>query len=134
MNEMETGAKEAAIGTLTALGLLYEGWFGAAGARTKVATTGAGVVKTRYIVYAADTAEGFQFASESIYATSTIAKGNRIKDVSRLVSEYGGVASDWKKVTGFVKAKSIRTGIYEKVEVHWYSLRGQAFEYKLKVR
>ena len=44
-----------------------------------------------------------------------IAKGNRIRDVQRLVAEYGGIPSQW------VKKSSPRFEINElEYEYHWY--------------
>jgi hypothetical protein len=48
-----------------------------------------------------------------------IAKGNRIRDVQRLVGRYGGRASDW------VKKSSQQFELDgEWFEYHWYQRRG----------
>jgi hypothetical protein len=48
-----------------------------------------------------------------------IAKGKRIRDVHRLVAQYGGKASKW------VKKSSPRIEIaYEHFEFHWYEHPG----------
>lgn len=48
-----------------------------------------------------------------------IAKGKRIRDVKRLVAQYGGKASRW------VKKSSPRIEVFGKfVEYHWYEHTG----------
>ena len=48
-----------------------------------------------------------------------IAKGERIRDVQRLVEEYGGRASQW------VKMSSVQFEIAgERFEYHWYEHHG----------
>lgn len=53
-----------------------------------------------------------------------------IKDIKRLVSEYGIPAKEWKKVSGIGLVK-IGNNI-EKAELHWYEAKGQKFEIKIK--
>ena len=57
-----------------------------------------------------------------------IAKGNRIRDVERLVIEYGGIASQW------VKKSSPRFDFKGQLyEYHWYEHTGIGrFEVKRK--
>jgi hypothetical protein len=57
-----------------------------------------------------------------------IAKGRRIRDVARLVEQYGGVASEWVKKSS--PPFPVDSGIYE---YHWYECHGIGrFEIKLK--
>lgn len=53
-----------------------------------------------------------------------------IKDIKRLVSEYGIPAKEWKKSSGIGLVK-IGNHI-EKAELHWYEAKGQKFEIKIK--
>jgi hypothetical protein len=57
-------------------------------------------------------------------------KGNAIRDVARLVSEYGGEAGDWSKRSG----RSLRVG-GKTIEVHWYEnvTTGERVEFKTKL-
>lgn len=48
-----------------------------------------------------------------------IAKGNRIRDVQRLVASYGGTAASWvKKSTPLIELE------HEVIEYHWYEHPG----------
>ena len=56
---------------------------------------------------------------QALAGARVIAKGNRIREVRRLVAEYGGRASKW------VKKSSPRFEIdYEHFEFHWYEHPG----------
>ncbi len=57
-----------------------------------------------------------------------IARGNRIRDVKRLVDEYGGTIRGWVK-------KSTQPFVWQEhiVEIHWYEHDGLGrFEEKVK--
>jgi hypothetical protein len=64
-----------------------------------------------------------------LIATSRIiAKGHGIRDVNRLVQNYGGKARDWVKRSS---APLVLTGRVS--EVHWYECHGVGkFEMKVK--
>ena len=64
-----------------------------------------------------------------IAQSRVIAKGQRIRDVQRLVNEYGGRPSKWSKKSGPIFEED-RTYY----EYHWYEHHGIGmFEVKLKV-
>ena len=65
---------------------------------------------------------------EILNKSRIIAKGNRIRDIKRLISEYGGVASKWTKKSSLpVKIEG------EFYEYHWYEHHGIGrFEIKQK--
>ena len=66
---------------------------------------------------------------EMIDNSKVIAKGNRIRDVNRLVNEYGGLKSKWTKKSS---PKFEEDGAMW--EYHWYEHHGIGrFEIKLKV-
>jgi len=48
-----------------------------------------------------------------------IAKGRAIRDIDRLLRQYGGRAKDWVK-----KSTAILLVAGRKVEIHWYECRG----------
>lgn len=52
----------------------------------------------------------------------------KIKDIKRLIADYGGTESEWKKQAG-----TIYSDKYE-LEVHWYELNGEQHDEKLKNR
>lgn len=60
----------------------------------------------------------------------TIATGNKIADVNRLIFTYGGRASDWVKKSSTLST----TNTGQKIELHWYEniKSGKRFEYKQK--
>jgi hypothetical protein len=65
---------------------------------------------------------------ELISQSRVIAKGRRIRDVHRLVLQYGGAAATWVKKSSPVFE---RDGTY--YEYHWYEHHGIGrFEIKLK--
>jgi hypothetical protein len=66
---------------------------------------------------------------EMIEQSRTIAKGRKIRDVSRLVREHGGTASKWTK-----KSSPPFRRDDEICEYHWYEHHGIGrVEVKLKV-
>jgi hypothetical protein len=66
---------------------------------------------------------------EHIDQSRVIAKGERIRDVHRLVDSYGGKRSKWVKKSGPVFEREGKL-----CEYHWYEYYGIGrFEIKLKV-
>ena len=60
-----------------------------------------------------------ELSRRTLSQARVIAKGERIRDVQRLVAEYGGRASQW------VKKSSARFEIAgERFEYHWYEHYG----------
>ena len=58
----------------------------------------------------------------------TIAEGDSIRDIKRLINRHGGRKINWKKRTGKVESdKYIH-------DVHWYENKGKQFETKVKHR
>lgn len=69
-----------------------------------------------------------ELTPQMIAHSRVIAKGNRIRDVKRLVSDYGGQVSGWSKKSS---PPIVREG--KRVEYHWYEHHGIGrFEIKLK--
>lgn len=70
----------------------------------------------------------FKLTRQQLSQARVIAKGNRIRDVQRLVEQYGGIRKDW------VKKSSQPLLIEGKLaEVHWYEQYGIGrFEEKIK--
>ena len=68
-------------------------------------------------------------AGATIKRTRTIAgynSGTAIRDVGRLVSQYGGEALKWAKKGGIIETDNYR------YDVHWYELDGLHYEEKVK--
>lgn len=53
-----------------------------------------------------------------------------IKDIKRLVQQYGGRDKDWRKYRG--EGTVIINGVHCKVELHWYQLN--KYRYAMKVK
>lgn len=53
---------------------------------------------------------------------------NSIRDIDRLVANYGGNARDWQKKVGFVDGNAYN------YEIHWYESQGKQYEEKYKSR
>jgi hypothetical protein len=69
-----------------------------------------------------------QLTKQQLAQSRVIAKGTKIRDVQRLVGEYGGIARNWVK-------KSSPPFFFEGrlVEVHWYEHHGLGrFEERVK--
>ncbi|MFP5528672.1 hypothetical protein ACLGL1_09460 [Peptococcus simiae] len=58
----------------------------------------------------------------------TIAQGEEIRIVQRLVDQYGGKPDDWAKKVGRIDSKKY----YH--DVHWYEHQGKQYEAKVKDR
>ncbi|MDY6994860.1 MAG: hypothetical protein SVR94_19920 [Pseudomonadota bacterium] len=73
--------------------------------------------------------KSIKLTKELIAHSRVIAKGKRIRDVERLVAQYGGQSSKWvKKSSPIIENKNT---LYE---YHWYEHYGTGrFEIKLKV-
>jgi len=66
------------------------------------------------------TDEGFELLTE-ITRIETIAVGNRIRDLRRLVESYGD--GRWRKLKGVATIR-LRNGRIRRVELHWYEAHG----------
>jgi len=53
---------------------------------------------------------------------------NSIREINRLVTNYGGDTRDWQKKVGFVEGNAYR------YEIHWYESQGKQYEEKYKSR
>lgn len=60
--------------------------------------------------------------------SKTIAQGEEIRIVQRLVNEYGGVSKNWTKRVGRVDSKKY----YH--DVHWYEYENKQYDMKMKER
>ena len=64
---------------------------------------------------------------DRLHPSRVIAKGRRIRDLSRLLREYGGTASQWTK-----RAGPIFDWEGKPHEIHWYEHHGiGSYEHKL---
>ena len=63
---------------------------------------------------------GFRIVGE-ITGIETIAQGNSIRDLPRLVRTYG--TARWRKRKG-VASVEVESGAIRRVEVHWYEAHG----------
>lgn len=63
---------------------------------------------------------------EKVVAISGKGTASNIRDVKRLVEQYGGNAEDWSKMTGMIYGNTYR------YEVHWYQRDGIQYDMKLK--
>ena len=57
----------------------------------------------------------------------TIAKGNEIREVSKLIEEYGGSINDWNKRYADIKTDK---RLYQ---IHYYELNKKQYKTKIKV-
>ena len=63
---------------------------------------------------------------EKVVVISGKGTSSNIRDVKRLVSQYGGNKEDWEKMTGMIYGNAY------KYEVHWYQKNGVQYDMKLK--
>jgi hypothetical protein len=56
-----------------------------------------------------------------VEAVETIAEGNRIRDLPRLVRSYG--VGRWRKLKGIALVE-LASGRMRRVELHWYEAHG----------
>ncbi len=64
--------------------------------------------------------------------STSFAKGNQIRDINRLVSEYGGSAKDWNKMRNLIPHPDPEK--FSAIEIHWYQnmKTGMQVEFKSK--
>jgi hypothetical protein len=54
----------------------------------------------------------------------TIARGREIREVDRLVRDYGGTKTGWRKMKGDTVIVRDADGVEFRAEVHWYEHHG----------
>jgi len=64
--------------------------------------------------------QGFEIIG-GIVGAETIAVGNSIRDLRRLVETFG--AGRWRKLKGFATVR-LRNGRIRRAELHWYEAHG----------
>lgn len=75
------------------------------------------------------TREKYFIPKNAIFSnTKTIALGEDVKTVGRLIGKYEGNVEDWSKKVGKIDSKKYMH------DVHWYEKNGMQYEVKVKVR
>lgn len=72
--------------------------------------------------------KGFIPKNTIINKSKSLANGTEIRDLKRLLNNYGGNPDDWSKKFGMVKSAKY------KYDIHWYEKHGKQYESKFKNR
>ena len=72
--------------------------------------------------------KGFIPKNTIINKSKSLANGTEIRDLKRLLNNYGGNPDDWSKKFGMIKSAKY------KYDIHWYEKDGKQYELKFKNR
>ena len=75
---------------------------------------------------------GGRLVGRQITGVERITGGRGIREVGRLVKQYGGKAGNWQKMKGIAEVERVGGGV-GRAEVHWYQGHGVGrVEFKVK--